>query len=531
MKLLDRLGEAQARALTLALYLGAPLCYGIVAILVRQDYNWDLLNYHHYNPFAWLNGRRGHDIDAAILPGGYFNPLLHLPLYLATQALPPKLTAFLVGALQGVNAILVFQIARAALPGPDAPQRTVAALGIGVLGTVAAGNLGQIGASFGDNILSLFVLGALAILVRDVATLGCRRAALAGIALGLAVGLKPTMGLYAPGLALACLVATGTRAHRLALAASLAAGSALGWALSGGFWALDLWRSFGNPLFPFFNDVFKSPFAAIDPHKNLVYLPKTWWDAFTLPWRFPFNPRLVGEVRFLDLRVPILYSLAFAAAAAWAFRRPALRPEARMTLALLGASFVAWLGMFAIYRYLIALELLAPLGILLLVLSLVATRRLSARSLAPAVLILALVLLPTLRVAGWGHVPWHDTYFGVEPPPMQKPERTMILLPGTEPTAFLVPYFPRAVRFVRVSRWILDSPEPPTGLERLAYDAVARHDGPFYAIFRQSERAIAEKALALRRLAIAREGCSELVVRAERTKRDKLEICAVERRR
>lgn len=528
MRLFDRITDKRARALTLALYVGTPLGYGIVSVLIRQDHNWDLLNYHHYNPWAWLNARRGHDIDAAILPGGYFNPLLHLPFYLAYAALPPKLVGFLVGAIQGLNAILLYWIARAALPGDDTPQRTVLALGTALIGTIAAGNLGQIGASFGDNILSLFILGALAILAIHARNARPADAALAGLLLGLAAGLKPTMGLYAPGLGLACLALAAPVQRRIVLGAILATGAVAGWSITGGFWAIDLWRSFGNPLFPFFNDVFKSPWAAIDPHKNLIYLPKTWIDALTLPWRYPFNPRLVGEIRFTDLRIPILYSLAWIAlfAAIWNRGLPGLTRGGKVVLVMLAGSFAGWLWMFAIYRYLITVELLAPLGILLLILLLVRTPVL--RLVAGGIFLL--VALATLRVGSWGHVPWQPERFGVVAPALADPANTMVLLPGTEPTAFVIPSFPNKVRFVRVSRWILDSPDPPTGLEQLAYSTVATHRGPFFAIFRQTERGIADGALALRGLRIPIATCPELAVKAEAGKRDKLVFCPVERK-
>ncbi len=529
MPIFDWITAKRACALTLALYIGAPLGYGILSVLIRQDHNWDLLNYHHYNPWAWLNNRRGHDIDAAILPGGYFNPLLHLPLYLAHRVFPPQLVGFLIGAIQGLNAVLVYWIARAALPGDASPKRTVLALGVGLFGTIAAGNLGQIGASFGDNILSLFILGGLAILATRAGDPKPADTAIAGLLLGLAAGLKPTMGLYAPGLGLACLALAGPIRARIALGAILAAGAILGWAITGGFWAYDLWRTFGNPLFPFFNDVFKSPWAAIDPHKNLVYLPKTWIDALTLPWRYPFNARLVGETRFTDLRIPTLYSLAWIAIAAALWNRglPGLTRGGKVVLVMMAGSFAGWLWMFAIYRYLITVELLAPLGVVLLLCLLV--RRLPLLLGGGGVLLLLILL--TLRVGSWGHVPWNAERFGVVPPTLAEPGRAMVLLPGTEPTSFVIPDFPKEVRFVRVSRWILTSTDPPTGLEKLAYDTVARHDGPFFAIFRQSERSIADQALALRNLAIPTPTCPDLTIKAEAHKRDKLVFCPVERKR
>ena len=36
-----------------------PLCYGLIALALGQDANWDLRNYHWYNPYAFLNGKIG----------------------------------------------------------------------------------------------------------------------------------------------------------------------------------------------------------------------------------------------------------------------------------------------------------------------------------------------------------------------------------------------------------------------------------------------------------------------------------------
>ena len=52
----------------------------IVSVLLGQDANWDLRNYHLYNPFALLNSRTGIDLMPAGLQST-FNPLLDVPYY------------------------------------------------------------------------------------------------------------------------------------------------------------------------------------------------------------------------------------------------------------------------------------------------------------------------------------------------------------------------------------------------------------------------------------------------------------------
>ena len=81
------------------------LSSGCLSILLRQDNNWDLRNYHLYSAWALLNGRAGMDIAAAGIQS-FFNPLLDLPYYmLAVKWLPdaPAAVAFLAGAFDVFN--------------------------------------------------------------------------------------------------------------------------------------------------------------------------------------------------------------------------------------------------------------------------------------------------------------------------------------------------------------------------------------------------------------------------------------------
>jgi hypothetical protein len=39
-----------------------PLLFGLLSLALGQDDNWDLRNYHLYNPFALVNGKIGLDL-------------------------------------------------------------------------------------------------------------------------------------------------------------------------------------------------------------------------------------------------------------------------------------------------------------------------------------------------------------------------------------------------------------------------------------------------------------------------------------
>src|SRR5207244_919974 len=73
-------------AMRAAMLLVPPL-FGLLALALGQDDNWDLKNYHLYNAYALLNGRLGVDLA----PGqwqSYFNPTLDLVYYGLMAALP-----------------------------------------------------------------------------------------------------------------------------------------------------------------------------------------------------------------------------------------------------------------------------------------------------------------------------------------------------------------------------------------------------------------------------------------------------------
>jgi hypothetical protein len=131
-----------------------------VSLRLGQDVSWDLRNYHFYDGWALVNG---------------FNPVLPTLAYLLIANLPPWAAATVLAALQSVNLVLLAAIAgqvfprcSTARPGGARMPWIVAAVLIGGTGPMM---LTELGGTFGDNITSIFVLGAFAALGR------CRRGA------------------------------------------------------------------------------------------------------------------------------------------------------------------------------------------------------------------------------------------------------------------------------------------------------------------------------------------------------------------
>ena len=88
-----------------------------------------------------------------------------------------------------------------------------------------------------------------------------------------------------------------------------AAGGAIGVLATGGAWAWMLWEQFGNPLFPFYNTIFRSPEAPIAAIADLRFMPRNIWDAALYPFYWLVGMHPSSEWPFRDPRFAILFVL------------------------------------------------------------------------------------------------------------------------------------------------------------------------------------------------------------------------------
>src|SRR4051794_15305684 len=97
-----------AKILTLLI---VPLLVGAESLRLGQDTNWDILNYHLYNPYAFLNNRLTYDLAPAGLQS-FFNPAVDIAYYKALFWFGPEKTAFGLGFLQGLNFLLLYGVSK-----------------------------------------------------------------------------------------------------------------------------------------------------------------------------------------------------------------------------------------------------------------------------------------------------------------------------------------------------------------------------------------------------------------------------------
>jgi hypothetical protein len=521
-----------------------PVAFGVSILWLGQDVSWDLRNYHFYNPFAFLTGRMGYDIAVSHV-ATYYNPLMYIPFYFAVTSLPSKAVGFILGFIPGLNVFLIYGITRQVVDLVRPGKTAWFCLGLSLVAMLGAINLAEIGTSFGDNILSLPLLAAVWLIVRfrerlcaSVAS-GWPVAAAAGVLAGSALGLKLPFAIYCVGLCAAFFGLAAPFWRRFALAFIFGLGVLAGTALTGGFWLLEMWQRFQNPFFPYFNEFFKSPWGAIGSYRDERFIPRNLAMWLLFPFWFNVDPTQVGEVGFRDLRFPLLYVLLLALLvfALRGLRRrnggtgpPAgdidTRAMTRFFVIFMVVSFFLWMKMFAVYRYAVVCEFLVPLTIFLVLGALLRNPRRQLR----AALVCMVFLLVTLDPGHWGRRPWTSDYFDVRLPALAEQQDAIVLVTGHDPVAYMIPFFPPEVRFLRIQGFMTGPSPTLNETDRLMMRAVADHTGPVLILFRVYEEWHALNALEFYGLELDRASCQTFVPGVEPQQEHLFYLCRVNRR-
>jgi hypothetical protein len=496
------------------------LAFGCVSILRGEDTGWDFLNYHWYDAYAFLNGRLGFDVAVAH-HATYYNPLIHLPFYWLASAGAVRTALFYTGALHGLNILPLYLLARSALIKPDSRWLAFALALAGMFGSTV---LSMVGNTSYDTVLCVPVLFGLATLVINRESLSTapaaagRAAALAGFLIGMAVGLKAVEISYAVGFALVMLLLPGTPPVRCArLLVGGAAGTA-GVLLCAGFWFLTLLHATGNPLFPFYNSVFHSPLIAPTFFGSTNFPPSGFWSTVSFPFQFLLDYRLADDGPFRDLRVPLLYvlipiaSIWFAVARRGAPDLPAaesarlVAPAAtRILFIFVAGTYAAWVPLFAVYRYLVGLEMLAPVLILAALDCIPWSPR--SRLTTAAMILLAAALFG--RYSFGAHSPISHPYVQAQGLSFANPSDTLLLMTGNEPMAYLIPSLPPTIAVLRIAGWLAE-PNDGSGLTAAMRARVAAHHGDLFLLEAPSEQAAAERATNAYGLEIVTAQCRQI---------------------
>ena len=484
------------------LFLGLVVLFwaGFVVVL-GKDTSWDFRNYHWYAPYASFNNRLGIDVAVAH-QASYYNPFLDIPFYLLATYTHSWIALAVLGAVQGANIVPLYLIAREGLRLVD---RQLAAGALALLGQFGALTLTEFGSTYYDNVMSVFVFSGLAILIvcrerlrsgspRDAALI----AGATGLITGMAMGLKLPEMPFCLGFAAALLALGGSLKQQAVRLAGGGIGGLAGFALFSAPWMLKMERLTGNPLFPYFNDYWRSQLALAAPYRDLRFVPTHFWREVFFPVLFSVDWHVADDLGFQDFRVCVAYFLIITALILWAARRQNRDPliDNRVTLPLFAFSAVTyfvWLKTFAIYRYIVALEMLSPILIVAAVGLFPAGRRTRYLALAG----LAFAILVTARTDFLERAPLDDPYIQAAIPPIPRPDRTMVLMTGDTPMGFIATQLPHQIPVLRVDGWMVQ-PRDGTRITQDMKTRVSRHlqdGGDIYLIADATDMGRARDAL------------------------------------
>jgi hypothetical protein len=293
-----------------------------------------------------------------------------------------------------------------------------------------------------------------------------------------------------------------------------------GFLLSYGIWGAILYDNFANPFFPHFNAIFKSPWWEPVNYFDRNFGPRSALQALFFPLILAQEYELVSEVSFRDWRLGVVFAIAILAAARYLARRrsdapaPAWAFLAVFTL----ASYLAWLKLFGIYRYLVPLEMLS--GPLIVGGALYLLPGLNPRRVAIAAI--AILVVGTTRPAGLGRLDFHGAYFDVAVPDVAA--HSLVILGPYDPMAYAIPFFRPDTRFVSPWNNFLHFSQQ-NRLAREIRDVIARHPGAIYSMSWQGAGGI---DAALESYGLARDAATCLPIRSNLDV-NAMRICRVRR--
>lgn len=440
---------------------------GFFAIYLGQDVNWDLRNYHYYNPYALLHN----EIEDDFAPGQiqtFQNPMIDLPFYYFVNNYDAKEVTFILGFIHGINIFLLFLIALELLQDIKTIEKYILAIIVSILGFLGAGNISELGTTFGDNVVSIFFLFSFLLLIKffkkQCINSIIKNFVIVGFAAffsGVALGLKLTGLIYVISLFGSFVLLLLIKKHSIKYILISITCGLLGFLVTHGYWSYILYKNFQSPFFPYFNKIFKSPYYHYINFGDKRFMPRDLLQTIFYPFYFIQEQNLVSELLFRDPRLAIVYTLILISILFFLFKLFQHRLQfGNYTLFLFDkfflqifllifviCSYILWQIQFSIYRYLIVVEFLAPLVITVLLITMIKDKRFLYLPLA----LTFITILGLTKPLNWGRIEHRDGKFiEVNIQNNHKYENDIILITQHEPISYMIPFFPESAKVIRL---------------------------------------------------------------------------------
>ncbi len=444
------------------------ICVGIILVnFLNPDGNWDFMAYHYYSVYALFHNRIGFDI----MPVGiqsYLNPLMDIPFYILLKYLNhhPRILMSIQSLYYGVCAFLVYLMAKNVFVSRGFEKKFFVffAVIIGITGHMA---IIEVGSTFNDLIISLFVLLALLILSKQLFRNDSKKRTFlltfAGLLFGIACGLKATCVLYFSAAIASLIFMCRSFEKPFKIISLITITGIIGYLISNGWWMYILYSNFQNPFFPYYNNIFKSEYAPWVSHMDIRHLPRNICQWIFYPFYFGgySYENIASEFAHIDYRYIALYItffFLFTGNIIFAKIKPSFcaklqelinLPFVNFLILFLFFSYIFWLKTSSTLRYILPLEMLSGIYIAILVVYMLVLTQSRKITYISGVFILGLLLFSTRYAPQWMTRDCRGFCENfMEIPDLKLPDNAIVCILGGYPTQIFIPFQNPKARFI-----------------------------------------------------------------------------------
>lgn len=373
-----------------------------VQVNLGMDGFWDTMNYHYYIGWAFSEYRT-FQFDSIASYHSYLNPLLDFINY-SLFSFHPYLGALFHSLIYAVSSCVLCLLALRCFPVDTFKRKEVyylcfMSLCIGMTGTMGVSLFGSF---TNEHQVSLLVLIALLLSVNYIQAPSPFHFCLIAIFLGGGLGFKLTIAPYLIACTLALFLITGVSIIRLFY---FALSGLLGFLIVDGYFLFQrLWET-GNPVFPMANNVFNSKFYQSTWFSFGSVTNLSIQDYLTLPVQWLYSGLFSEAGTSRDPRLLLGFIGCFIVLIA-GIKGRATKQEMFLVL-FFCISWLSWILLFRVWRYLIVLEYLSGILILLGVWKLKYMKLLHKMII---VFLIMILLIECTRYANWGRRAWQDNF-------------------------------------------------------------------------------------------------------------------------
>lgn len=353
----------------------------IMGAYLRFEQWFDFFNYHYYNAWAFLNDRLGHDIVPAFV-NTFFSPFIELPSYFLINIFNehPVIYSVVMAVPYGFLLFITFKTICMYFDTDNLNGKIMAGTAL-CLSIAGENTFSQISSTTHEIPLAVLVLVAFYMLLKDISAerlFRKRTYILSGLLLGIAAGLKLTFGLYAAATGITLILFYRRLEKPKTLIALFTLAGTAGFLMTHGYWSWILWKNYQNPLFPFYNSIFHSPFWDPENYTDTRYFDKPLAAIVFYPVLMFFNYDALLPLQRLIVLSNFRFFLAFFIFIVFAARLISARfikkkafPVSLKTaflLTWLTVIYVIWLSTFRVLRYLVPFEMLLSIPLVMVML-------------------------------------------------------------------------------------------------------------------------------------------------------------------